>query len=250
MKKNLEKFLIEMFGMPIGAYAGKSMVGVRNERDDHLDEMGDICPDCDMMTVDGQCGFGDKDDSIMNEPLKLAIVEPVQLDPITITIDLEGSMDSEKHGNEKPCPNCGMMAMDELGLSCGCGHNEHSEETCGGCGKPASMCKCDEAGTCDVCGVMLTIEDEPTCSCGMNGDGCGKMDEKSCSECGMAESVCECGYMNEAKKRKKEGPSKKTASKISKDLGKKMSTKAEKIAKWPGVRDEWSMAQWFKQQEK
>jgi len=251
MKKNLEKSLVEMFGMPIGAYAGEPMAGVRDEGGDDLDEMG-VCSDCDMMVVDGSCGCDDHDMDIHDEdePLKLSIVDPVQLDPVTIKIDLGDMMGmGEDHHDEKSCPNCGMMPVD--GMDCGCGHDSHAEETCGGCGMPASMCDCEEAGTCDVCGMMSLIDDQPSCSCGMNGDGCGRMDENSCLECGMSESTCECGYMNEAKKKKaNEGPSKSTAAKISKGLGKKMSTKAEKISHWSNVREPWSMAQWFKQQEK
>lgn len=248
MKKKLEKSLVEMFGMPIGAYAGEPMVGVRDE----LDEMGGICPDCDMMMMDGHCGCDDHDmghGDMMDEPLKLSIVDPVQLDPVTIKIDLDG-LEDEEHHDDKPCPNCGMMAVD--GVGCGCGHDESMEATCGGCGMPASMCGCEGATTCDVCGMMSMIDDSPSCSCGMNGDGCGsKLDEKSCSECGMSEAMCECGYMNEAKKKKaKKGPSKATAAKISKGLGKKMSTKAAKISHWSNVEEPWAMAQWFKQQEK
>lgn len=256
MKKNLEKSLVEMFGMPIGAYAGEPMVGVRDEREDEMDEIGGICPDCDMMVVDDQCGCDDLEHdeySMDDEPLKLAIVEPVQIEPLTIKLDLD-DMSDDVHQEEKACPNCGMISVD--GAMCGCGHSDYKEETCSGCGMPASMCKCD-AQTCDICGMMSMIDDQPSCSCdvsGMNDDSSAANDTR-CEECGMDESMCECGYsndyMNEAKKKKaKKGPSKSTAAKISKSLGKKMSTKAAHISQWSDVNEPWALAQWFKQQEK
>jgi hypothetical protein len=53
---NNHKKLLERFGEPIGALAGTSMIGVRDEREDL-----DICPDCGMLPIGGQCGCQKKE---------------------------------------------------------------------------------------------------------------------------------------------------------------------------------------------
>jgi len=69
MKKNEFKKLLEMFGEPIGTYAGNAPEGVRNEPvicpvckmmfvDEKCgcEDSNDVCPTCGMMPVDGKCG--------------------------------------------------------------------------------------------------------------------------------------------------------------------------------------------------
>ena len=68
MKKNLEKTLVEMFGDPIdpkfgtkiGQVPGIRTVGAVGVRDMGMnDDLGGICQDCGMMSIDGNCGCKD-----------------------------------------------------------------------------------------------------------------------------------------------------------------------------------------------
>jgi len=69
MKKNEFKKLLEIFGEPIGRYAGDAPEGVRNEpvicpvckmmfvdKKCGCEDSNDVCPTCGMMPVDGKCG--------------------------------------------------------------------------------------------------------------------------------------------------------------------------------------------------
>lgn len=55
MNKNLEKTILEMFGEPIGKVPGITTVGAVGVRNMSEDDLGDVCPSCGMMSVDGQC---------------------------------------------------------------------------------------------------------------------------------------------------------------------------------------------------
>jgi tetrahydromethanopterin S-methyltransferase subunit C len=55
MNKNLEKTILEMFGEPIGKVPGITTVGAAGVRNMSEDDLGDVCPSCGMMSVDGQC---------------------------------------------------------------------------------------------------------------------------------------------------------------------------------------------------
>ena len=138
-----EKILEEAFGEPIGSYAGDAPVGVRNEISsevcpdcgmmhidnscgcDHSDKQddGEICPDCGMQIMDGSCGCEEYEE----EPIKLSIVDPVKLDPVTIKIDLGDALGADAE-DESACPECGMMVIDG---KCGC---EQNDEVCPDCG--------------------------------------------------------------------------------------------------------------------
>ncbi len=55
VNKNLEKTILEMFGEPIGKVPGITIVGAVGVRNMGEDDLGDVCPSCGMMSVDGQC---------------------------------------------------------------------------------------------------------------------------------------------------------------------------------------------------
>ena len=104
-------------------------------------------------------------------------------------------------------------------------------------------CHADDSGVCPTCG-MMPPRIETSCGCmseaSVTCEVCG-MDEAVC-ECGMDEAVCECGYMNEAKKKRK-GPSKKTAKKILRGT-KSFKEKMKKVSGWandPAAAAAWMM---------
>lgn len=134
--KNFKKNLQEIFGDPIGSYAGDAPVGVRDERqkcnecglstEDCLCSGSFVCPDCGMMTVDGSCGCQektcgcgetdghcqcDKKNSYMNE----ACTGGCSF----------GSCTCKAEGVE-PCDQCGMMEIE--GEGCGCTHLEEKKK--------------------------------------------------------------------------------------------------------------------------
>ena len=108
---------------------------------------------------------------------------------------------------------------------------------CPGCGEMpiGGQCGCSDSDTCPMCGQMPPTVDA-SCTCGGLSEG-----KDTCDECGMYEDVCECG-MNEAKK-KKGGPSAKTARKILRGT-KTFKDKMKKVEKWadnPAAAAAWMM---------
>jgi hypothetical protein len=233
MKKNLEKTLVEMFGDPIDPKFGTKIgqvpditrVGAVGVRDVGMnDDLGGVCPDCGMMSIEGKCGCEE-----MPEPEEHH--EPLAEMCHGCGMPVEQCM----CGSKETCPACGMSP-------CNC--DSHDDNVCSSCSMmstdiEAPSCGCLSTGdemiegiveeTCSECGMS-----EATCECGMNEAS------KACSECGMDESVCECG-MNEGKKKK--GPSKKTAKKILRGT-KTFKDKMEKVSGWaedPAAAAAWMM---------
>ena len=60
MKKNLEKMLIEMFGDPIDSALGVNITQssdiIRGTKEHDINDLGNICSVCGMMSSEGQCG--------------------------------------------------------------------------------------------------------------------------------------------------------------------------------------------------
>lgn len=116
-----------LFGTKIGDVPGitkgKELSGVRDMRNEDL---GDICPKCGMMSIDGKCGCEE-------------IVEE------TICTGCNMPSSQCKCATAETCPACGMMSMD-IEKPCGCGMNE---------------VYVDEAKHCEACGM-----DEAVCECG------------------------------------------------------------------------------------
>jgi len=102
------------------------------------------------------------------EPIKLAITEPVKLEPVQVKISLDDDVLSAEEHEDGVCPDCGMMSVDG---QCGCDHSSGSDEgaVCPGCGMMVVDGKCgcehEEAQPCDSCG-MMPMPDAP-CGCGM-----------------------------------------------------------------------------------
>lgn len=108
-------------------------------------------------------------------------------------------------------------------------------EACSSCGMMPIKggCSCQGSDVCPRCGMMPAQVDKP-CTCGLS-------EGKMCEMCGMEEDVCECGIYEA--KRKKKGPTKKTAQKILKGT-KTFKEKMKKVEKWaddPGAAAAWMM---------
>ena len=123
MKKNLEKTLVEMFGDPIdpklgtkiGQLPGITTVGAVGVRDMGMnDDLGDVCQNCGMMSIDGKCGCEE--------------------------------MPEEHHDSlDSVCSSCSMMSPSIEAPSCGClstGEEMLEEKTCSECGMNESVCEC------------------------------------------------------------------------------------------------------------
>lgn len=214
-----------LFGTKIGDVPGikksVSAAGVRSVGNDGGDDLGDICPHCGMMPIDGQCSCSSEQSPMMSYL-------------------------------EEMCDGCGMPSS-----QCMCA----AKESCPVCNSSPCQCGKEEGVVCPSCEMMSPEIDSPcSCElnlseakshcegCGMSEDvcECGYMneltDEARCNECGMDESVCECGYMNEAKKKGK-GPSKKTAKKILRGT-KTFKDKMKKVSGWasdPAAAAAWMM---------
>lgn len=102
------------------------------------------------------------------------------------------------------CRSCGMMPVDLEADGCGCGYEEEQlDDMCHGCSMPVDQCCCEESNVCPACG-MMSLEPGGECTC----------------------------VMSEAKRRKKKGgPSKKTAQKILKGT-KTFAQKMQKVSGW------------------
>jgi len=123
MKNNLEKTILEMFGEPIGKVPGITTVGAVGVRDMHEDNLGDICPSCGMMSIDGKCGCPEVEQEKVCEGCGLPASQC-------------------QCGMKSVCPMCGMMPV-QLDAPCSCGLNEVEEgSACGECGMYESECKC------------------------------------------------------------------------------------------------------------
>jgi hypothetical protein len=183
MKKNFEKTLVEMFGDPIdpkfgtkiGQLPGITTVGAVGVRDMGMnDDLGDVCQNCGMMSIDGKCGC----ESMPEEHHEL--------------------MDDMCHGCGMPVEQC-MCASKDACPACGispCQCDVQDDNVCSSC---AMMSPSIEAPSCSCLSVGEEMLEEKTCSeCGMNETTCEcSMNEDMstrCEACGMDESVCECGY--------------------------------------------------------
>lgn len=114
-----ETLIKELFGEKIGAYAGKSAVGVHDERS----EAG-VCSACGLMPVGGSCGCDDhmeEDDSMCPE----------------CGMEMLGGSCGCSHEAEE-CAECGMMPVQG---ECGCSMNE-GDGSCDECGMTEGMCEC------------------------------------------------------------------------------------------------------------
>lgn len=117
MKKNLEKTILEMFGDPIepkmgtkiGDVPGITTVGAVGVRDLGEDSMGEICPDCGMMSINGMCGCGSSEQSC--ESCGLPVSE--------CQCKISGV-----------CPACGMMAP-QIEQPCMCAMTEGKKKNKG-----------------------------------------------------------------------------------------------------------------------
>jgi hypothetical protein len=97
MKKNEFKKLLEMFGEPIGTYAGNAPEGVRNEPV--------ICPVCKMMFVDEKCGCEDS-----NDVCPTCGMMPVDGKCGCVKESVENtSCSCHESENEEPCEECGLI---------------------------------------------------------------------------------------------------------------------------------------------
>ena len=160
MKKNLEKTLVEMFGDPIdpkfgtkiGQLPGITTVGAVGVRDMGMnDDLGDVCQNCGMMSIDGKCGCEE--------------------------------MPEEHHDSlEGMCHGCGMPVQ-----QCMCA----SKETCPACGMSPCKCGVQDDSVCSSCSMMSPSIEAPSCGCLSTGEEmleektcseCG-MNESVC-ECG------------------------------------------------------------------
>ena len=141
------------------------------------------------------------------EPLKLAISEPIKLEPVKVKI----SLDDDPASEDEVCPECGLMPVDG---KCGCESSEEENgevEICPSCGMQADSCQCDQ-------------EESSMCGCGMMHPSV----EESCG-CGMKEQ--------------KQGPSPKTAKKILRGT-KTFKEKMKKVSGWaddPAAAAAWMM---------
>jgi len=88
------KTLSEMFGEPIGSYAGEPLTGVRGT---------EPCESCKMMPLEigGQCGCESQPEEM--QPNQDMNVDQPEIDSVDSNV----------------CPNCGMMSM-EPGAACPC----------------------------------------------------------------------------------------------------------------------------------
>jgi len=111
MKKDYNWLIIEKFGAPIGSMAGEPMVGVRDERES-------VCPDCGMMSINGQCGCGESCPHCKEMPVG-------------------GSCGCMNESAEKSCDECG---MNEEMCECG-GMNEGKKKKKGPSKKTAQKIK-------------------------------------------------------------------------------------------------------------
>lgn len=134
------------------------------------------------------------------EPIKLAITEPVKLEPVQVKISLDDDVLGAEEHEDSVCPDCGMMSVDG---QCGCEHSSGS----------------DEGAVCPGCGMMVV---DGQC-------GCEHEETQPCDSCGMMPlpgSPCGCG-MQEAKK----GPTASTAKKILRGT-KSFKDKMKKVSSW------------------
>jgi hypothetical protein len=118
MTTKISRVLQEKFGDPIGRYAGTPMVGVQDEAG------ADVCPDCGMLPVEGQCGCSGEE----------ASDEWYKTDPPSKTIcrGCGGEMSTDSgcgcnrmHEGTEPCSECGMY---EVEGSCGCTHMDEGDD--------------------------------------------------------------------------------------------------------------------------
>ena len=116
--------LQEVFGEPIGNYAGDAPVGVPSE--------GAPCPDCGMMPIDGKCGCdhsSGSDEGAVCSGCGMMVVD--------------GKCGCS-HETAETCPHCGMLP---IGGKCGCDAMtvsvEPSTSSCGcGGGMTQGTCQC------------------------------------------------------------------------------------------------------------
>lgn len=116
--------LQEVFGEPIGSYAGDAPAGVRSE--------AATCPDCGMMPIDGSCdcdhSSGEDEGGVCGGCGMMVV---------------DGRCGCSHAA--QVCPDCGMMP---IGGNCGCGMQVMTSS-------PASSCNCGGTmtqGTCQ-CGT-------------------------------------------------------------------------------------------------
>jgi hypothetical protein len=126
--------LTEMFGDPIGSYAGKAPTGVVDVR-----MSGDVCDQCGMFPVDGNCGCDSSEQSMENLAYDMMPEEEMcQACGMPVS-----HCDCENAG---VCTACNMMPMELDGDDCGCGGEKEEAEICSSCGmmnmNPGLPCGC------------------------------------------------------------------------------------------------------------
>ena len=111
MRRDIRRKIQEVFGDPIGMYAGNPPAGARTQK-------AGICPDCGMFAVAGSCGCDEEWPGADSMP-GTRIQRPRLA---------EGAQ----------CSQCSMM---EIGGTCECGMNE-MDEVCSECGMNEVECEC------------------------------------------------------------------------------------------------------------
>ncbi len=145
MKKNLEKTLVEMFGDPveppmgmngkkIGDLPGITTVGAVGVRDMQEDDLGDVCPQCNMMSIDGKCGC----------PEPMMVMGGESIEQPCSSCGMPGSQCT--CSGHDACPVCGMMSTN-IDSPSGCGMNgegcgKMNEKSCSECGMNEATCEC------------------------------------------------------------------------------------------------------------
>lgn len=126
MKKNLEKTILEMFGEPIIDNPRSSGELNYYQNSDKNDELGEICPNCEMMSVNGNCGCSHQED------------ESGGICPGCGMTVINGQCGCE---HVEVCPMCGQMPP-TIDSSFSCGVTE-GDEACSQCGMNETHCECD-----------------------------------------------------------------------------------------------------------
>lgn len=129
--------LVEMFGDPIGDYAGAAPTGVMG-----TGMTDEVCSECGMMPVEGMCGCDEA--AQPTEDLAYSMM------PEEETCQACGMpADQCDCQGAEVCPSCSMMPLDLDDGGCGCDAevgDDLGDEVCPSCGmmnmNPGSPCEC------------------------------------------------------------------------------------------------------------
>ena len=111
MKKNLEKMLIEMFGDPIDSALGVNITQssdiIRGTKEHDINDLGNICSVCGMMSSEGQCGCHEASEEQSDATFEMC--PNCELSPCQCNIQDSGM-----------CSSCGAMQEDITSSVCKC----------------------------------------------------------------------------------------------------------------------------------